>query len=268
MTCSVCLPGLLLALAAPAWALDITTCHQRVPDREHAVLQVDLDCSGLGTCREDPSTSCFFDSDCPSVVCERGAVNLGKKASLDLNGHSIVSTLTGVFCGSHAPCFVAGPGRVSGGSEGIRSHGSVVVTNVDIENTSGAIEAFTHSVPGTVTATGVTITHCGSGIVAGRIRAATVMVQDGTGQDCSGFCTGGGPSFGAVRGTDVTIIDGAGYGIAARRIVLANSTVTGNHGNGDHDLLSVRRPLLVDSTCGRSEVADGSGASWGVCSGD
>ena len=258
--------GLCLALVAPARALDITACDQRVPDHEHAVLQLDLNCSGPGTCLEDPSMHCDFSSQCPSLVCERGAVNLGKRASLDLNGHSIATTRVGVFCVGRPPCYVTGPGRLVGGDDGILGRGSLVVTDVDIEDSVRGLASFSPN--GLARATRVTIRRCQVAIDAQRIRATDVSVQDGTppsnSPPCSGFCAGA-PSFGVVRGSGVTIIDGPVYGIASARIILEGSTITGN---SPRDLISLKRPILIDSICGRSEVVDSGGTSWGVCTND
>jgi hypothetical protein len=47
-------------------------------------------------------------------------------------------------------------------------------------------------------------------------------------------------------------------------IRLDNSTVTGH----TIDLLSVRRPRLINSTCGTSSQLSATGPTWGVCTND
>ena len=87
-----------LLIARSAAALDVTACGALVPDGETGVLQADIDCS------LDPAD---------------GAVALGNRSTLDMNGHAIVGRRIAVFCGSdpHSRgCTVRGPGDVSGGN--------------------------------------------------------------------------------------------------------------------------------------------------------
>jgi hypothetical protein len=49
--------------------------------------------------------------------------------------------------------------------------------------------------------------------------------------------------------------------------VFIDSTITGNDSAADGiDLMSRRKPRVVDGTCGRSANFDG--VPWGVCAGD
>ena len=55
-----------------------------------------------------------------------------------------------------------------------------------------------------------------------------------------------------------------GVAVIGRRVTLANSTLSGSR---VADIRSKRRPVLVNTTCERSEKRYG-GPTWGVCSND
>jgi len=70
-----------------------------------------------------------------------------------------------------------------------------------------------------------------------------------------------------LSGTNLTITDNIGYGIVVyRRLVLSNSTITGNDGNSvGLDFSSGRPPRFENVTCG---LSDGPNGPWGVCTND
>jgi hypothetical protein len=78
----------------------------------------------------------------------------------------------------------------------------------------------------------------------------------------------------SLRG--LTATNNAGAGLKTRgAVILRSSTLTGNNGGGTGiDLAGPKRPVLRDTTCGRSaDFSDASGsdvfgAPWGVCAGD
>jgi len=71
-----------------------------------------------------------------------------------------------------------------------------------------------------------------------------------------------------VRLTGLTATNNTGFGVYSRgRIVLKSSTVTGSP---SYDLVSVRRPVLVGTTCDHSGIDTGDVVTetWGVCASD
>ena len=86
---------LLITVARPAAAIDVTACGQNVPDGEVGDLVASLDCTGVGGhCVDDPDAGCTHDEDCTSSVksslCYTWGVRVGSRATLRLNGFSIV----------------------------------------------------------------------------------------------------------------------------------------------------------------------------------
>jgi hypothetical protein len=75
----------------------------------------------------------------------------------------------------------------------------------------------------------------------------------------------------SVRVTRLDDRDNAIIGVTATRVRLVDSVVTGNTFIGDPlDILSRRRPLLVNTSCDASAqwIDDTVGPTWGVCAGD
>ena len=64
--------------------------------------------------------------------------------------------------------------------------------------------------------------------------------------------------------------DNGEEGLVATRALLTDSTLTGNDAAGEGvDLRATSRPVLVNTTCGRSgRIPSDTGESWGVCTGD
>jgi hypothetical protein len=249
---------LLAGAAMAAVEVDVTACDQEVPRGAVGTLQADLVCPTQDHCEGNPLDLCTTNADCPGMApCEKPyAVELGTGATLRLNGHSITGGAYGVLCETR--CSVEGPGDISGASfsavitylgqyrltlsnlsihdnsSGIVQAGTVKLTDVDISNNQLRAIGRARVVKGT------NVTANGNGLQA--ILADRVRLQSLT-------ATGNG---------DVGVIGSTG-------VALENSTVTGNQAGGDGvDILSGRRPRLVNTTCGRSGNMD-DGAPWGVC---
>jgi hypothetical protein len=247
--------GIIAALLTPtpAAALDITTCGVTVPDGETGVLQADLDCSA------DPAEN---------------AVTLGKRSTLDMNGHAIVDRDKGVHCGSDIRslgCAVRGSGDISGGNYGIGG-ASRTITVSDVSVHDVAIDGIV--VNDRLVVTNVSVLRSGvNGITAGkRLTATNVIVSDNE---------YGGLSGENLTGTDVTANDngysgvtckrcrlirltangngteeiqvGAGGGVQGVNVMLTDSVLTGNFVDDDLvDIDSYRRPRVVNTTCDHS----------------
>ena len=279
----------LLVLAVRAGAMDITTCGQTVPQGEIGVLQADLDCSSFGA----------------------NSVTLGLKATLDMNGHSIASSSVGgaILCffgglicqpkggttvchGHKGSCTVTssvGRGRVvapPGGGPGIGGERDIVLQNLDVVGTSiggtklTATDVSVTNVPGASVGIFVerkaTLTRVESsggylGIygLAADVKGTDVVVQNNR---------GGGISAARVRITHLTAVGNGtepsaafGAGVAAGKVFLFDSTLTGNSYQGRPvDILAAHRPRIFNTTCDHSEVLDFSQtpSTWGVCASD
>ena len=286
------LPALLamLLLEGRAWAVDVTTCGQVVPENDVGVLQADLDCKGAPrTCSYYANTPCVSDDVCNHAGvgrCLSQAVILGKGATLQLNGHTIVadgSSGLGVWCAHPAlnvRCTVQGPGEIVGGEIGVGAY-RLVIQDVSIHGAHQGVVA-----PTVVVATNVTADGNGLfGLYAGRLTATNVSASNNA---------NAGIFSPRIRGTGVTTNDNGEQGLVVYRRfkltgltaqnngaggiystgggLLIDSTVSGNLYEGASlDLLTAHRPVLRNSTCGASAQLDETGEpgpSWGVCSGD
>jgi hypothetical protein len=74
-----------------------------------------------------------------------------------------------------------------------------------------------------------------------------------------------------LRIDGLTATGNGAFGVEGKRVRLFNSTVTGNEGGHPSnppfvDVVSTRRPRLVNTVCDHSLGPDG--ITWGVCSGD
>ena len=258
----------LLLLPGPASAVDVTTCGQTVPRGDVGTLTADLDCTGA-----------------PYGV---PAVNLSEHATLALNGFVIRAHGLAALCEDVRKCSVLGPGEIDGA--GLQADGGMILSDVYIHDTVTGVNTY----GGVLRATNVTLARVdGFAIAAASVRAENLTVTDSlqfgiyavrkfrgktitvTGNGWSGLFSrrvvvdglvaqgnGAGPVPTAVYGAGVQSYHGA---------TLANAVVTGNTFNGTPlDVLTVRRPVLIASTCDHSGQGDGStGASlgtWGVCS--
>ena len=274
--------ALVLVLAAPVRALDITTCGQVVPRRTTGVLQVDLSCTPT------PSNDNFY----------RFGIELEGGATLDLNGH----TLTLLGCGNAA---------------GVLCNGNCVVTSstgtATIVGPSPQLNEGCNGIFGrTVSASKLAVSSFGNGIFAGRrltaadvtasnnfrgLRARTAVLDNVTANDNgdAGILTQDHPS--RVRVTNSTVSGNTHFGIfnggvGGGSIHAAGVTVTNNGcegvvaGEGKHvqltdshvtgqpkDVETAIRPLLLNTVCGISShltggCADGPNGTWGVCAND
>ena len=225
---------LYVLLASPALAVDITTCAlgvpggtlETVPAGTVAVLQADL-------------SGCHY------------AVALEDNATLQLNNHVISDCgMFAVACRGRR-CTIEGPGEITGGDCNVYEDNALrnrrmTVRNVNMHDTSGALGGV-----GTRLRLENVIVTRQSRILSGADAASRIAV-----------------SGGVVVGTNVTVTDNIGLGIfASRRLILDDSTLTGNHGYGeDYDFVSIRRPRLVNVTCGVG--VDGVDRPWGLCAND
>jgi hypothetical protein len=250
-----------VALAAPAAALDVTQCGQAVPSGMTGELAVDLDCP----------------TDLPSgSLAELSAVYLEPGARLRLNGFTLSGRDVGVGCSG--VCAVEGPGTIRDFPVGVLSYGMTRVrdvvfrengqsavyvlgvrtlraTNVTVLDSSGLVAVVAHR----LRAEGLTIDRCWYGIIATTMTGSDIAVT-GCGQR--------GIGAERVRASGLHVVDNAGVGLWSERVVLFDSVLTGNDTLGAGiDLRSDRVPRLVGTACGRSERGE-TGASWGVCQDD
>lgn len=278
---------LALVLARSVAAVDITTCGQSVGDAATGVLQVDLDCTGaVGVCLQpganDQDVSCTSDAICHAVrdPCANAAVLLGAGAVLQLNGHTI--TGAGVLCSVAGTCSVTGPGSIvaapvgilarkkivasgltiDGGVFGIVSRrGGAILTNLSLTDNS---EDGIWSWKGTIRATGVTATGNGdSGIYA---TLKPVIVRDSTASGNGNHGVDGYP----VRALALTAQGNTGAGIVSAKTLSArDSTLTGNGIAFEGlDVVSARRPRVLNTVCDHSRNIGEGGGTWGVCAAD
>jgi hypothetical protein len=264
-----------------AQAFDVDTCGQTVPRGEIGVLQTDLTC---------PQGALSI------------AVTLDRRATLDLNGHTLTGGDVSVAC-SGARCKVVGPGEIVG-STAYGIWGQLGIRHIDVENVvlrDHEFQAiFLNSFHGSLKLTGVTLrdidlTRAGIGLALPAAQASRVKFTDVTAINVHPTV------FGArTKGTNL-IADGCTSAIVGKAkvtgLVATNSlreavrTPSGklrlrdsmlfdndlNSGNGI-DIVSLKRPALRDSTCFRSEQCIKAtagidclpqpGTSWRVCTDD
>jgi hypothetical protein len=180
------------------------------------------------------------DLDCTGFTSDIGAaVLILKKGRLDLNGHTLKGANIAVGCFYHCE-----DGHYCGGRR-------CEVSNGTIDGST----SYAFFGAKAVTVKNVTITNVGQWAIYGD----TVKLTDST---ISGSQEIGvlGDSVKLVR---TSITGSSNYGITSHRVRLLSSSVTGN---GIADLSTLRKPHLVDSTCGKSRDADAH--PWGVCTAD
>ena len=246
-------------------ALDILTCTGAniVPHGETATLVADVDCTPA-----------------PGEPVPGYGVHLEAGATLLLGGHTLRGAVWNVYC--PRSCRIVGPGALAGATgmaiySGGRGRSSV--SDVLVHDNFGAIDLVEQR----VTLTNVTVMNSTLyGIRVGKLVASNLTVS-GTGGD--GILTDRG-----IKGSDVAVtgnhtgIGGRGFvrltGLTAtgnisglfalRRVRLEDSVVSGNAGD---DLLTRRRPVLLNTACETSAMLLGTGPytigpPWGVCAGD
>ena len=253
---------LLIASASAADAVDVTACGQHVGPGETGVLQSDVDC----TASAEPIA----------------AVYLGNRATLSLNGHTIIARadIDGVLGDVARRCTIEGPGTITGARTAFASGQTrMTIRDVTLVGNRGSID-----VPlGRVDLTDVTASSSVGGVRAETVRATRVTVTTNGGGDCilggtfrgtdvtvTGCHTGIAMQYG-VRATRLDDRDNVTVGVVGSRVRLVDSVVTGNTFLGQPlDLLSRRRPSLLLTTCDASaQLIDQTvGPAWGVCAGD
>jgi hypothetical protein len=302
----------IMALTTPAFATEVSQCGQVVTERDTGTLSGDLTCDRtipgfcfacpFNHCGVDLTQPCAEDPDCASGRCIHAAIRLGNQASLDLAGFAVQGALgdepeIGVLC--ERRCTVRGPGevahfvdygiRVGGVGAGPKvTAGIARIEQVEVHDTSNGtgIEGFR------LTLEDVTSNSNGLGISARSIRALNVTASHN--DPYMGISVGrlsgtnvttnenayDGLFFSVIPGnlrlTNFTSMGNAGFGVRAWGLVLTDSSVAGNGGFGTGvDVATVKRPRLVNSSCGESGQLSPSnpfGGSlsgpWGVCAGD
>lgn len=278
----ILLIGFLWFLSRPALGIDVIDCNTVVPANETGVLQNDLDCDTTE------------------------AVILEDNATLELNGHAISGAFShqsaAVTCDG-ASCIIVGPGELSGANGSAVTFGwnlfdssspgmSPARSRLTISNVT--IDGFLRGIEGvepagrpplrrtSATATNVTVNGtAGCGICVDVLKATNVTTNNNTGigiaatrlrgKTITANSNGGGGLFaGSIVVNGLTANGNAGPGIRAESARLTNAQLNDNTYMGDPmDVLTVKRPRLVASMCGRSQrIAAVLGKNWRVCSGD
>jgi len=257
---SACLLGLLVA--GLARAADIASCGTTVASLDTGRLVADLDCTGSS------------------------GVQLSDRSTLDMNGHSITGGTFAAAC--MGSCTVVGPGDMRGatGYALTSAPGRVTVSNVHFEDNALHIDCPLSRVALTDVTTSNGGTLGGSfAIRAGKLLAQRVVVTGDlgagilaskgiTGSDVTTSNNGdvGISSLHSIKLVRLTSTDNVGAGLyAGARVRLQDSQVTGNiHPPAGADIITRRRPRLLNTTCGNSMSVVGTqyGPPWGVCTSD
>jgi len=218
--------------------VEVTTCGQAVPRGTVGYLTGDLDCTGF--------------EDLP------GAVLLSQAATLELRGFRVTGGIMNVICGEM---------RTKAGVTNLYSvqHCAVVGGG----GTLSAAEA--HGISGDrLTVSDLTIENAGQeGLFANRKGRITDVVITGSGG--SGMW-----ALGSMFIVGTTISGSGAQGIfATSSLRIVSSTVLGNGVGGSCspsrpclDILSEKRPRVVDTQCGTSGVSDRYPYNWGICASD
>jgi hypothetical protein len=235
----VALATITLAALPAAAQVSITACGQTVPAGETGVLEMDLTCDG--------GSGTF-------------GVAVENRGTLDMAGHTLAGGTTGVRCQSKrcAVTSLTGTGTIqdmtSAAIAVVEDRGKLSVSNVDLDNNLMAV--LMNYSGGKLT--GGPLTIAGSGIA---IQAGKIML--------TGLTATGNYKVTQARKTmleDSTITGSEDTAISGQKASLKSSSVTGS-GSGI-DLLTDRRPHLVDSTCGVSRNLSNPVETWGVCTDD
>lgn len=251
----------------PVSALEVTVaaCGSTIPDGASGALGQDFACPAGTYC----------------------GITVGRRSSLALNGHTISGASYGVCIvhpsGRIGRVSVVGPGEITGCMVGLISmRGRLELRDLMVQNNTldGIQGGSARVIAVNITASrnardGITVNNRGgsfqaAGVVANDNGRDGIMVERGKGTNI--IATGNGEA-GMIHGrrarySNVTVTGNTHFGMTARRIVLTDSTVTGNgvDVNG-FDIGSVLRPRLVNTTCDHSVQAP-TVIPWNVCSSD
>lgn len=211
------------------------------------------------------------------ITCSPGSfvVMLEDRATLDLAGYTLTGGEVAVRCARRCTVMsTGGPGTIANARIGIggTTHPRTSITVYDV-NLDGHEQAIT-SAP--------TALPPGSyGVPRGRVRGARVAidgssfvgVSSGGSMRLSDCVVSGGATYG-LQGSNVKLdrcsVTGNGaVGVESLSLRLKDSTVTGNGASFDGiDVATLKRPKLLDSTCGRSQQFQSPAQNWGVCTND
>ncbi len=232
LTSSLMVIAGLLVIGSAARAVDITECGQVIPQGQVGNLVADLDCT---------DTSKY----------ESSAITLRPRATLNLNSFSLIGPNTpefvpGVDC-HPSPCEVNGPGTIEGFRPALRGEPKTVrITDVNI------------------------IAGAGESLHTNRLILTRCTVSGGT-----GIIT-----HRKIRITDSVISDSLSEGISdgtvllrrrALRVLLRNTTVTANDGDGISAMKVIARDSVIVDNGGFdisvSKRASLRSTTFGTCSG-
>jgi len=229
----------LASTTAAAQTVAISQCGAMVPVGQTGVLAGDLTCpTGSGT----------------------RAVTVEKNGTLDLAGHTLAGGDTGVRCTSHCTVVSTAAGgtiRDTGiaGIAVVEAKGRLNLSDVTLES-NPSLAVLTDFLHGKVFGARVTLTANGIGIQAKKVKLESLTASGNYRLAQVGKAL---LEASSVTGTIDTAVSG-------RSVKLKYSSVTGS-GSGI-DLLTDKRPLLIDSDCGVSRQLSNPTVTWGVCAGD
>jgi hypothetical protein len=201
-------------------------------------------------------------------------VTLGRKAALFMNGHAISGGrgdfAVAIQCA--ASCTISGPGVISNvtaavlaGSLGVgrETRALVSVDGITVHDVTDGFDADEG-----IRASNLVIMRAVVALRAGgRIEGSNVSVTEADESAAEAA---------VVRFTRLSVTGGTGAGVIATRVRLVDSVVMQKIAGSPMltsgvDVLTVKRPRLVRSTCGRSArlVRGGvPGGTWDVCAGN
>jgi hypothetical protein len=235
--------GIVLAVAAGASAqpVSITTCGQTIGAGQSGVVDADLTCpTGVGT---------FV------VAVDNGG-------SLDLAGHTLSGARVGVRC--ERRCTISSTGNagtimdsepgIGAGIAAVSDGGRLTLSNLVLDNHTIAL--LTDFDTGKVYGTDLVLTYNGIGMQARKIRVTNLTASANY-------------TVAQSRKTtieDSTVVASGNSAFTGRVVVLMNSSVTGSASG--IDLLTQRRPRVINSTCEVSRILQNPTETWGVCAND
>lgn len=258
-------------VASPALAFDITTPGEIVPAGAVGIVNHDLVCD-------------------PPMV----GVQLESGAKLFLNGKLLDGCSVSVASPSPTErqrIKVFGPGEIRNAGIHLRAGtlrvNDVVITDAPLYGIVGSGDAGDG--PSKVNLSNVTITGSAfRGVSATNVRVRNVTANNngvtltgsgiwapgglrGRGLIATGNSNAGAMAVsGRVKLREAQLTDNGCIGIAGEKMLLVNSTVTGNDqaNLGCVDVVSGLAPRLRNTTCGTSSDANLPANTWGVCSND